>query len=84
MYSSLDFIITSYWIACAPQKPVVLALCALNAFVNEVQTVDSSLRVQLSCHTEIGLGTRFTKRMSSRKDEILVRSETLRTKKVRA
>ena len=84
MYSSLDFIITSYWIACAPQKPVVLALCALNAFVNEVQTVDSSLRVQLSCHTEIGLGKRFTKRMSSEKDEILVRSENLRTKKVRA
>ena len=84
MYSSLDFIITSYWIACAPQKPVVPALCALNAFKNEVQTVGSLLHVQLSCHTEIGLGTGFIKRMSSEKDEILVRSETLRTKKVRA
>jgi hypothetical protein len=62
----------------------VLALCALNAFVNEVQTVGSQFLVQLSCHTEIGLGTRFTKRMSPEKDEILVRSKTLRTKKVRA
>ena len=62
----------------------MLALCALNAFVNEVQTVGSLVPVQLSCHTEIGLGTRFLKRMSSEKDEILVRSETLRTKKVRA
>jgi len=62
----------------------VLALCALNAFVNEVQTVGSQLLVQLSCQPKIGLGTRFAKRMSSEKDEILVRSETLRTKKVRA
>jgi len=62
----------------------VLALCALNAFMNEVQTVGSLFQVQLSCHTEIGLGTRFTKRMSPEKDEILVRSKTLRTKKVRA
>ena len=62
----------------------MLALCALNAFMNEVQTVGSSLQVQLSCHNEIGLDTAFIKRMSSEKDEILVRSETLRTKKVRA
>lgn len=52
--------------------------------MNEVQTVGSLLYLQLSCHTEIGLGTGFIKRMSSEKDEILVRSETLRTKKVRA
>lgn len=52
--------------------------------MNEVQTVGSLLHLQLSCHTEIGLGMRFIKRMSSEKDEILVRSETLRTKKVRA
>lgn len=55
----------------------MLALCALNAFVNEVQTVGLLQLVQLSCHTEIGLGTRFTKRMSLESDEILVRRGNL-------
>ena len=55
----------------------MLALCALNAFMNEVQTVGPLQLVQLSCHTEIGLGTRFTKCMSFESDEILVRRGNL-------
>ena len=55
----------------------MLALCALNAFVNEVQTVGPLPPVQLSCHTEIGLGARFTKCMSLESDEILVRRGNL-------
>ncbi len=45
--------------------------------MNEVQTVGPLQLVQLSCHTEIGLGTRFTKCMSFESDEILVRRGNL-------
>ena len=60
----------------------MLALSALNAFVNEVHTAGSIRYLQLSCQPKIGIGKQSTRHVSQEKDEILVHRAMSRTKKV--